>query len=71
MTADTAQLIGQEMMGAGAPSPLIVLTTFVGDRRHMLYSTSVEPYGGTRPVRWQLGLADLLSGGAEAPAVEQ
>ncbi len=67
--AGSSQFIGQEMIGAGAPSPLIVLTTFVVNLRHMLYSTSVEPYVKTLPIRWKLVLAYLLTDEAYATTI--
>lgn len=67
--AGSSQFIGQQMIAAGAPGPVIVLTTLVVNLRHMLYSTSVEPYLQRLPLRWKLLLAYLLTDEAYATTI--
>ncbi len=59
--AGSAQLIGAELIGGGVPGPVIVLTTFVVNLRHMLYSASVAPYLKHLSARWKWTLAYLLT----------
>jgi 4-azaleucine resistance transporter AzlC len=67
--AGSSQFIGQQMIGAGAPALVIVLTTFVVNLRHLLYSTSVEPYVKRLPARWKFLLAYLLTDEAYATTI--
>ena len=55
--AGSAQFIGTQLFASGAPGALILLTTFVVNLRHLLYSASVAPFlRGLRPAwRWLLG----------------
>jgi 4-azaleucine resistance transporter AzlC len=59
--AGSAQFIGQGLIGQGYPAVIIVLTTFVVNLRHLLYSASLAPYLKHLPARWQWGLAYLLT----------
>ena len=67
--AGSAQFIGMQLIGAGTPLLVVVLTTFVVNLRHMLYSASVAPY--TRPLApaWKWLLAYLLTDEAYAVAI--
>lgn len=64
--AGSAQFIGVQLIGAGTPALVIVLTTFVVNLRHALYSTSLAPQMKHLPRRWQLLLAYLLTDEAYA-----
>ena len=59
--AGSAQFIGAQLFGLGTPGIVIVLTTFVVNLRHALYSFSVAPYLRKLPTRWVLLLAYLLT----------
>ncbi|MGH2399866.1 MAG: AzlC family ABC transporter permease [bacterium] len=67
--AGSAQFIGTQLFSAGAPGLLILLTTFVVNLRHLLYSASVAPY--LRPLRpaWKWLLAYLLTDEAYAVTI--
>lgn len=67
--AGSSQFVGQGMLGAGDPALLIVLTTFIINLRHMLYSASVEPYIKHLPARWKYLLAYLLTDEAYATTI--
>mgnify|MGYP002378681554 CR=1 FL=1 len=67
--AGSSQFIGQQMIGAGAPAALILLTTAIVNLRHVLYSTSVEPYLKPLALRWKLLLAYLLTDEAYATTI--
>jgi 4-azaleucine resistance transporter AzlC len=67
--AGSAQFIGAQLIGSGAPGIVILLTTFVVNLRHMLYSASVAPHlKHLRPV-WKWLLAYLLTDEAYAVAI--
>ena len=59
--AGSAQFIGAQMFAALTPAPIIVLTTFVVNLRHMLYSASLAPYLQRLSARWKWLLAYLLT----------
>jgi 4-azaleucine resistance transporter AzlC len=55
--AGSAQFIAMGLVGAGTGWPLIVLTTFVVNIRHLLYSATLLPHLQRLPRRWQLILS--------------
>ena len=59
--AGSAQFISLGMLAAGASWPMIVLTTFVVNLRHALYSATLAPYVTRLPQRWQIPLAFWLT----------
>lgn len=59
--AGSAQFIGALLVGQGAALGLIVLTTFVVNLRHALYSASLAPYVKHLPQRWLLPLGFWLT----------
>ena len=67
--AGSAQFIATDLFRALAPPPILVLTTFVVNLRHMLYSASLAPY--LRPLSrgWKWLLAYLLTDEAYAVAI--
>src|SRR5258707_4919342 len=64
--AGSAQFIAAGLIGAGVPGPLLVLTTFVVNLRHMLYSASLAPYLRRLSPAWKWILAYLLTDEAYA-----
>jgi predicted branched-subunit amino acid permease len=62
-------LIGADMVGAGTPGPIMVLTTLIVNLRHMLYSASLAPYVRHLPRRWKWLLAYLLTDEAYAVVI--
>lgn len=55
--AGSAQFIAVGLVASGTGWPLIVLTTFVVNLRHALYSATLAPHVGHLPRRWQIPLA--------------
>ncbi len=55
--AGSAQFIAAGLVAAGSGWPLIVLTTFVVNLRHALYSATLAPHVSRLPQRWQIPLA--------------
>lgn len=55
--AGSAQFIAVGLVATGTGWPLIVLTTFVVNLRHALYSASLAPHVIHLPQRWQIPLA--------------
>ncbi len=58
--AGSAQFIAAQLFATGAGGPVIVLTTFVVNLRHLLYSASVAPYVRHLSPAWKWLLAFLL-----------
>ncbi|HJW84375.1 MAG TPA: AzlC family ABC transporter permease, partial [Anaerolineae bacterium] len=67
--AGSAQFVGSQLFGAGATGIVIVLTTFVVNLRHMLYSASVAPHVRHLRPAWKWLLAYLLTDEAYAVSI--
>jgi 4-azaleucine resistance transporter AzlC len=67
--AGTSQFIAARLFGSGAPGLIIVLTTFVVNLRHMLYSASTAPYVRHLSPLWKYLLAFLLTDEAYAVSI--
>lgn len=67
--AGSAQFIGARLFETLTPAPLIVLTTFVVNVRHMLYSASLAPYLRHLARGWKWLLAYLLTDEAYAVTI--
>lgn len=59
--AGSAQFIGVQLMGVAAPPLVLLLTTFVVNLRHMLYSAAMSPRVSHLSNRWRWLLAYLLT----------
>lgn len=59
--AGSAQFIALGLLAAGSSIPIIILTTFVVNLRHMLYSASLLPHLKHLPQRWLAPLAFWLT----------
>jgi 4-azaleucine resistance transporter AzlC len=67
--AGSAQFIGVQLMGSGAPAIVILSTTFIVNLRHVLYGASVAPHLAHLSLRWKCLLAYLLTDEAYAVAI--
>ena len=67
--AGSAQFIATQLVAHGVPALIIVLTIFVVNLRHLLYSASVAPYLKHLPGRWKWVLAYLLTDEAFAVTI--
>ncbi len=67
--AGSAQFIGVQLIGSGAGTAVLWLTTFIVNLRHMLYSASLGPYVRHLPARWRWLLAYLLTDEAYVVAI--
>ncbi len=67
--AGSAQFIAVQMIAGGAPALVLLLTTFVVNIRHLLYSASVAPYLAGLRTSWKTLLAYLLTDEAYAVAI--
>lgn len=67
--AGSAQFIAAQLIGAGASGLVIVLTTFIVNLRHALYSASMAPYVKDLPRAWKWVLSYLLTDEAFAVAI--
>ncbi|MGC1816612.1 MAG: AzlC family ABC transporter permease [Casimicrobiaceae bacterium] len=61
MFSGAAQILAVQLLAAGAPLAVIVLTCFVAGLRFLMYSAAMAPYLRPLPQRWQQGLAFLLT----------
>ncbi|MDY7562777.1 AzlC family ABC transporter permease [Pseudomonas sp. 10B1] len=59
--AGSAQFIVVSLMGAGASAVVILLTTFIVNLRHVLYSATLQPQVNELPQRWRVVLAFWLT----------
>lgn len=59
--AGSSQFIGTTLFRESAPFVVIVLTTFVVNLRHALYSASLAPYVESLSLRWKILMAYLLT----------
>ncbi len=67
--AGSAQLIMVRLLGSGAPLGVVVLTAFIVNLRHALYSASIAPYLSGLRMRWKLILSYLLTDEAYAVVI--
>ncbi|MGE8359977.1 AzlC family ABC transporter permease [Pseudomonas sp.] len=69
--AGSAQFIAISLLGAGVGLAVLLLTTFVVNLRHALYSASLQPYVRHLPKRWRMPLAFWLTDEAYAVVVHR
>ena len=67
--AGSSQFIAMGLVGAGTVWPMIVLTTFIINFRHLLYTATLLDYLKALPRRWRLVLAFGLTDQTFAVAV--
>lgn len=67
--AGSAQFVITQLVAVGTPPVVIVLTAFIINIRHALYSASVAPFVKKLSVRWKLLLAYLLTDEAYAVTI--
>ncbi|MFQ5400438.1 MAG: AzlC family ABC transporter permease [Anaerolineae bacterium] len=67
--AGSAQFIGVQLIGAGSPAAILLLTTFIVNLRHLLYSATLAPHLRHLSPLWRWLLAYLLTDEAFAVTV--
>jgi 4-azaleucine resistance transporter AzlC len=67
--AGSAQFIAVGLVAAEAPVLIVILTTFIVNLRHMLYSATLLPYLRALPQKWRIPLAFWLTDETFAVAV--
>ncbi len=67
----SSQIVATQLLHSSAPGLVIVLTIFVVNLRHALYSASVAPYIEHLPRRWKTLLAYLLTDEAYAIVITE
>jgi len=67
--AGSSQFITLGLLSAGTALPLIILTTFVVNLRHLLYAVSLVPHISHLPQRWKLPIGFWLTDEAFAVAI--
>jgi len=66
-----AQIIAAQLLAAGAPIAVIILTCVVAGLRFLMYSAAIAPYLRPLPPRMQRALAFLLTDQAFAAAIRR
>ena len=69
--AGSAQFVAVGLIGLGTPILVVILTTFVVNLRHMLYSATLLPHVKSLPHRWRIPLAFWLTDETFAVAVQR
>jgi len=67
--AGSSQFIIAQLVAAGTPPIVIIVTAFIVNIRHMLYSASLAPFVKRLPARWKWLLAYLLTDEAYAVTI--
>lgn len=67
--AGSAQFVATQLFAAGAPAAILLVSAFVVNLRHLLYSASVAPYLSRLRPAWKAVLAYLLTDEAYAVAI--
>lgn len=67
--AGSAQFVTAQLIGAGLPALVIIVTAVVVNLRHLLYSASIAPYTRHLNRSWRIVLAYLLTDEAYAVAI--
>ncbi len=67
--AGSAQFVIVQLIAAGTPSPVVILTAFIVNIRHLLYSASVSSYTRKLHPLWKWLLAYLLTDEAYAVTI--
>lgn len=67
--AGSAQFIAAQLIGAGTPAAILLLTTFIVNLRHLLYSASLTPHVRHLSAPWRWLLAYLLTDEAYAVTI--
>ena len=67
--AGSAQFVIAQLVAAGTPALVVILTAFIINIRHMLYSASLAPFTGKLSRPWKWLLAYLLTDEAYAVAI--
>ena len=65
--AGSAQFLAMPLIEAGTPSLILIMTAFIINLRHLLYSATLAPFAENLPLRWKIGLSYLLTDEAFAP----
>jgi predicted branched-subunit amino acid permease len=66
-----AQILAIQLLAAGAPLAVIILTCFVAGLRFLMYSAAMAPHLRPLPPRWQHALAFLLTDQAFATSIRR
>jgi 4-azaleucine resistance transporter AzlC len=69
--AGSAQFVAVGMLGAGASTPVIVLTTLIVNLRHVLYAATLAPHMRHLAQRWLLPLGFTLTDESFVVAIER
>ncbi len=71
MFSGAAQILATQLMAAGAPVAVTILTCFVVGLRFLMYSAAMAPHLKDLPPRWRNALAFLLTDQAFAAGIRR
>jgi predicted branched-subunit amino acid permease len=71
MFSGAAQILAAQLVAAGAPIAVTILTCFVIGLRFLMYSAAMAPYTKPLPSRWRHALAFLLTDQAFAAGIRR
>jgi predicted branched-subunit amino acid permease len=71
MFSGAAQILAAQLIAAGAPIAVTILTCFVVGLRFLMYSAAMAPHLRPLPPRWRHALSFLLNDQAFAPAIRR
>lgn len=69
--AGMAQFVAVGLVVGGAALPLILLTTFIINLRHVLYGAALAPYVRPLPQRWLIPLGFMLTDASFVVAIQR
>lgn len=67
--AGSAQFLSMPMFAAGEPAIVLIMTAFIINLRHLLYSASMSSHAQHLPLKWKLILSYFLTDEAYAPTI--
>ena len=71
MFSGAAQILATQLVAAGAPVTVTILTCFVVGLRFLMYSAALAPHLKTLPPRWRHAMAFLLTDQAFAAGIRR
>jgi len=71
MFSGAAQILAAQLIAAGAPVAVTILTCVVVGLRFLMYSAAMAPYLQSVPARWQRSVAFLLTDQVFAAAIRR
>lgn len=71
MFAGASQLVALQLIDAGAPTLVVILSAFIVNLRFLMYSASLAPHFQHLPWRWRIPLAHITTDQGYAVCIRQ